>query len=535
MTVYWHFPRSVRWALPLGVVCACVGCGDGAAAPGDDGTGGSAGATSGPSALAFTPAETLKLVPGDVQTLTVQASPPGHYAVRFALLGDAKDAALDQSEVTTDTAGRADVVVTAPSSATTFSVRASSGDKVSASLGASVSAFGFATLQVTPSYTGKRSISSWVASVRTGVTCAELSGDLLADGDLKGSAPAGQSPQVEDVPVGPALAVTLRGAESIAGCKDVSEVDAGEVKAVTVPVLDLPMNLDGAELDLVLGLEGAKEKWGALLGVDAVLAALSPASNDAAALLSGMQAKATDVAAFTAARKTAGWDGLVETTLGGPSALRTWVKPWLTQGAEGLASPDTFRGHLSSASGVSSKIWLSLEQVAGADAAAAGFPTQFLAAWQAHPDDSIALGVDLNLLPSRLLTALALGPAKAQVTGAGSVAEALAEVASCKKVAQTLVANGTAPGEAFNKCDASCCETLCEAAMNSLWQKASEASAEPLAPSASLVIAATANAIVDDLARPSSFSGTWVGNFSSGKNTEPVAGSASADKPPPPR
>lgn len=523
-----------RWALPVALSLASGACGGDGDEAGSGGSGGSAGTPSGPSSLAFDPAETLTLVPGEVRSVAVVTKPPGHYLVRFALLGDASDAALDQSETTTDGSGRAEVAVTAPSSARTFSIRASSGDKLSTSVAVSVSASGFASLQVAPAYSGKRSVSHWVASARTGVSCAELSGELLTDGDLKGKAPFDKVPQVDDVPVGPAIAVTLRGAESIAGCKEVGNLSAGEIRSLTVPVFDLPMKLEGVALELELGLEGATGKWPELLQVNAALAALSPASNDASALLDAMQSQSADPAAFQAARKTGSWDAQVQGAIGGPNAIRSLVDPWLKQGAAAFAAPDALRGSLTSAAGSPTKAWLDLASAGGADATRAGFPSKYLTSWQAHPDDSVALGVELALLPSRLVTALALGPARAEVSGAPSVPDALADLLACKDVALTLVAAGSGPGEAYAKCDSVCAESLCREGLVELWALAADASAAPTAPVSTLSVAATATASVDDFARPFAFSGTWVGAFSTGSTSAPVSGAANAKKPGPP-
>jgi hypothetical protein len=526
-----------RALLAFAALACTAGCGEGASDGESPGTGGGAGATQGPTALTFDPSETITMVPGELRSVTVVASPPGHYPVSFALLGDSKDAALDRSEADTDASGRASVALTAPASARTFSLRASSGTEVSASIAVSVSASGFGSLQVSPAYAGKRSVSHWVASVRTGVTCEDLSGDLLADGDLKASAPFGETPQVDDIPVGPALAVTLRGAASIAGCKDVADLAAGEVEAVSVPVLDLPMDLEGTELDVVLGLEGGKGKWPELLGLASVTSALSPASNDASALLNAMQQAAQDAtanAAFQAARKGEGWDALVQTSIGGPSALRSLVEPWLAAGASTFAAPDTFRGRLTGAAGGPANAWLDLTAVAGADPLGAGFSAKYLTSWQAHADDSLALGFELHLLPSRLATTLAIAPAKAQVAGANTVPEALAELLSCKKVAAAILAPGPSPTEAFPKCDAACAEALCGAGLENLWAAAADASVSPAVTPASISVAATAAATVDDSARPSAFVGTWVGSFESGGLSLPVNGSATGKQPPPP-
>ncbi|MBK9002284.1 MAG: hypothetical protein IPM35_41745, partial [Myxococcales bacterium] len=80
--------------------------------------------------------------------------------------------------------------------------------------------------------------------------------------------------------------------------------------------------------------------------MNAALAALSPSSNDASALLDAMQSHSADPAAFQAARKTGNWDAQVQGAIGGPSAIRSLVEPWLKQGAAAFAAPDAPRGSL---------------------------------------------------------------------------------------------------------------------------------------------------------------------------------------------
>ncbi|HWZ87789.1 MAG TPA: hypothetical protein VNW92_03035, partial [Polyangiaceae bacterium] len=121
-----------------------------------------------PDSLAFQPAGTLTLDPKATHTLTVVTTPTGNFRVRFALLGSGSnsapgDAALDANEVVTDDNGIAQVTLTAPSTPTTFSVRASVA-KVLTLLGVSVSARNYTTLRVLPSYTGKRPVTEWTAT-----------------------------------------------------------------------------------------------------------------------------------------------------------------------------------------------------------------------------------------------------------------------------------------------------------------------------------------------------------------------------------
>src|SRR2546427_3307 len=84
------------------------------------GGGGAGGNPATPTKLAFDPATTLTMVPGDMRELSLDATPAAVYHVRFALLGDYKDDSLDKSEVDTDAKGHASVAITAPTAATTF-------------------------------------------------------------------------------------------------------------------------------------------------------------------------------------------------------------------------------------------------------------------------------------------------------------------------------------------------------------------------------------------------------------------------------
>jgi hypothetical protein len=159
-----------------------------------------------------------------------------------------------------------------------------------------------------------------------------------------------------------------------------------------------------------------------------------------------------------------------------------------------------------------------------------------LATWQAEPDDTVALGTTLFFIPSRLITALALVPAQKSAPSASSVPEAVSLLLSCDSVAQTLVKNGTSPGTlAYDGCAEACVHSLCESALQSLWQSARDASTSGVAATATLVVGATGAAGVDDYARPTAFTGSWVGSLNLDANAISVGGPASGAKPPPPR
>ena len=66
-------------------------------------------------------------------------------------------------------------------------------------------------------------------------------------------------------------------------------------------------------------------------------------------------------------------------------------------------------------------------------------------------------------------------------------------------------------------------------------QKARDASSNGVAAAATLVIAATGDAGLDDYARPIAFTGSWVGSLNLDANAISVGGPAVGAKPPPPR
>jgi hypothetical protein len=75
---------------------------------------------------------------------------------------------------------------------------------------------------------------------------------------------------------------------------------------------------------------------------------------------------------------------------------------------------------------------------------------------------------------------------------------------------------------------------LCEAALVVLWQKARDASlTDPIGFSV-VNVTASGDASVDDNARPTGFSGSWVGSLKVGTTLVPLDGPAAAFLPPPP-
>ena len=537
-----RLPHNSWFLVALGLALGCSATSsevDGLSG-GSGGSGAGGSQSQGAQSVAFEDDDpTLMMVPGEDRTLKVRVSPPGVYVVRFALLGDSKNAALDRSEATTDEQGVGEIELVAPTEPTTFSLRASVGTAVTDQKAVSVSASGFGTVQIVPRYQGERPISFWVGSVVTGTKCADLPGTPPPDGPLANTSLAEQAPRVEGVPVGPVLAVTLRAGHYAGGCTDVESIDADQLNEVLVSVVDRPMQLDETDLAIDLGVDTTAPEWSSTVeaAIDALTTEmLGAGENDAAALLDAMNLATLDAAdevAFAAARSTGLWDDALVGQMGSASSLSSAVREWIRSGMETFESVTTFSGSLESAGASGGQAILHLDTVAGIDAATAGFAeSNGDMSWSADPGDTVHLGGKLFWFPSKLLTAVAVGPAGDVVAGAVTVPEALSAIVDCGSVGTALVASGQAPGVAFGACDASCVEQLCDAALVTMWQRAEQASASS-ASIATLSVTAAGDATVDDEARPRAFDGSWVGTVDVGFAQLSIGGPAKAETPAP--
>src|SRR5450631_2294095 len=208
------------------LIAACAGSGaspaGGSRASNGNPDTGQAGAADDPvpTSLAFMTTETVMLSPKQTQQLTVTATPAGVYVVRFALVGTSSTSgpsdavisgdALNGSAVTTVEDGIAQVTLTAPSTPTTFSVRASVAGGVPTFLPVSVSALDYTTLHVQPAYSGHRSVKQWTASIHVGGKCSKLGKNPPPDGTNAVTANGDQPLTIQKVPIGVDVAVTLR-------------------------------------------------------------------------------------------------------------------------------------------------------------------------------------------------------------------------------------------------------------------------------------------------------------------------------------
>ncbi len=505
--------------------------------------------------IAFDDASTLTVAPGASQSLRVIASPPAVYEVGFLLLGDAYDAQVTPLTLHTAADGTGAVTLLAPTTSTTFQVRASvlgagAGDvgsvEASAERVVAVSEQGFGSVQVTPVYSGQRTITEWTANVVASATCASLAGSLPEDpaGAVSATAPVGSDPVLGNLPVGPNLAVVVRAGHFAWGCTDATTLAANQTLDVSVPVVDKLIDLAAADLDLAFSYTPDATSYAAFLA-DAVSSlddAFMPAGSDeGAVVLNAMAAltPSTESAAFTLARQEQGWDTLAEQHFAAlPEGLRATCGDWANTGAAmaptsilatavGVAGPsgDTPQATASTTGG---PVTLTVTQFAGFEPATVGVTTAPNATWSGQTGNLVLLNASLVWQPSLFAGAASLGPATSAHPGATSVAEALALSADCHGLA-------TAMG-AFGSCTVDCVEQLCRAAITSRWQTALTASSQATTP-ALVTVKASGSAAVGDVAQPLSLAGHWLGDLGDGVATLAVTGDVASVAPttPPPQ
>lgn len=540
--------------LVLGFILGCSSmdppdAGDGNAGPVAGSAGTSPNTGNQPDSLEFEMASPLAA--REQVVLKVRALPARNYPVSFALPstgGDPLDAVLDRSSAMTDSNGIASVMLTAPSSPSTFDVRATILGRV-ATISLTVEDRGLATLQVEPSYpSALRDISTWVATAHAGKTCADVPGVPPPDGELKAPLTGKMAaPVIPRVPAGTPLAVTLRSGHFVGGCTSVEMLPPGppsSPQVVKVTVLNRPIDLSASSLAFSLDLAAGEQTWSGTLtaaGSELVDALVGNSADDAEALLDAMRAASGDSAqAFQNARDAEGWDALVRGRWGQNSAseLRDLVGNWLVAGRQSFAAAvHPFVGSLSpllqpEGADVESGALLTMQRVAGIDAARAGFVDAARASWSASADDTLVLDTDVYFARTKLAAALAEAAALTQAAAAGKEADdagsALALALNCKSIGSTLAAAGSDDAVAYGDCGPECLADVCVAAATALWQRGADASGVDYSR---FSITATGVARVDEEAAVTGLSGTWLGQVSDANGTVATGGVITAATP----
>jgi hypothetical protein len=479
--------------------------------------------------IAFKDAGTLKLAPREFASISVRTAPPDSYDIGFRLVGESLDASLDRSStVSEQSSGEASATLRAPNQAATFAVRATIKDGPSADLVVSVSEQGYATLDVHPAYDGTRPVEKWIASAAAGTTCDALAATLPKDPDgaLTAQAAPAQPLLIKDAPVGPALAVVVRAGHYAWGCTDVTGLGAGSTSLVEIHVNDRPLDIGQSVLDL--GLEFAPEVgvWQGIVaetGPFMVEPFSAVQGGQPKALLEAMAEVAADPAAFKSAATAGGWlTKLQDHWTAGKIDVVAWLD---TQIAAGAAPGAQVIGRVKSI-GDAKHALFTLGAIGPLSAADAGVPTDYVLTLGIDPDDTVHLAGTLYLLPSRYLGATVSVAALAAAPDKKSVPEVLAAMVGCDSLGISGWAN----------CSGECVAKTCRAAIDWQWQHALEASADH-GVSGALAANASGAASFDDAAMVTGFTGSWLGQLSTGKVMAKLKGVATAklaDNPPPP-
>jgi hypothetical protein len=516
-----------------------AGCGSGAASLADSGSAGTAGSSSPPgevpTELSFPdPVSTIDLA-AQVEVV-VQARPPGVYRVRFSFPtnnGDPRDAILSATEAETSPAGTVSVMLTAPSSPTTFEVRASVHNQVTATLSLTAVEPGTATLIAKPVPLGHRNAITWVASVHENKSCEQVPGIPPADGTHMAFAEGRHAPEIKGVRTGIPLAVVLRSGFFMGGCASVDKLPTEATDTphvVDVQVLDRPVDLPASNLALTLGVAAPEATWNAVLAsartkaLEGLDGFPDKARTDVETLLAGMRDDLSGAARdnFSNARSAEDWDALLQARWGSSTKLTELVSGWLSAApSKLLVTDEVFAGRLlpNAETNQADDADLLLDSVVDIPAAEAGFVSPADVSWSAGPDDTIVLSTHLYFFSSTLLTRLAEPDVLDAYPDADSVGAALATALDCSALGNELASAGNDPQLAFSGCDADCLTALCRSALDTVWQRARQATA---AAPVQIDVAATGKGWVGDSAELAGMKGNWVGQLLSGDSEAPI-------------
>lgn len=469
---------------------------------------------------------TLTLVPGETTTVRVQAQPPDRYEVYFYLVGDLLDASLSHSSSVSDAHGQASVALRAPNGSTYFALRAALQDGPSAELPVAVSDKGFGTLDIEPINTGSREAKLWVANAVAGTTCEAIA-DTLPEGPAETAPPTTAEPGepllIEDVPVGPNLAVFVRSGHYMWGCTDEPNLVAGESLEVEVRLINKPIDLTDAVLDVLLGFETELDAYGELLDdttqrmLDSML---DGHPSEATALLDAMAAQAADPGGFAAASSAGSWPVVAESHFASlDTDLNDAVHQLVDDGI--AAQPADMAGRLETVDPGTGYALFTLDRLGSVTPADSGVPAEYLMTLSVDPDDTVRLGGGLFWMPSRYVGTAVERQVAVEHPSSTGVAELLAQTLGCVDLAAAL---GSYPG-----CDTSCLEQLCHDGLGAMWSAALGASAETGLVGA-VTLQASGAARFDDWATLTGFEGSWLGTVTNGLLDAKVQGVVSAEE-----
>ncbi len=474
----------------------------------------------------------IRVAPRTDAQITVRVDPPGAYAVRFSLLDATAGAALNRNQVVSGPDGRASVILTTPNSPTRFDLRAQV-DSFTVTTTVSVEAGALTTLNVQPTYSGKRTISGWTASAYPNTTCSMFQGPF-DDGPYLVRSADGGALRLADVPAAAPLAVVVRSGGMAQGCSTVDSPTPNGETSVSVSATDVPIDLGATVLDLVFGVSPDDAAWKSELQAGAALVQASmrgPRDDEIASLLDAMAALLanSERTEFTQARLDAGWDQTLAAALGrnGTTRMADAINRWLRDGQGAMLSPRAIQARISANPSSSALPLVVIQRMASAPAATVGV-TASGTSFSVDPNDTLAFSAALSW-PAASLACAVMSSAAAAETGSSDLGIALSRTLSCSVLGAQLGTSSVEAAVEWSKtCDAACSATLCKSALTSMFQQACGASRKELS---TLSVLATGSADVGASAQAISLDGSWVGRLARGTQKASTSGSLLGNAP----
>lgn len=461
--------------------------------------------------------------------IPVRVAPAQGQVVTFALVGKSLDASLHAAQVTTDATGLASVTLTAPSTPTSFALRASIDRSTVAEMPVVVTPATTGTLDVSAQYTGNRRVEVYSIRVFSNEDCSVAS--VAATLDTPISVTTNSLPiRVQNIPLGIPLAVVVEGDQTtVRGCAALRGVTGASTVAVDVPLEDRPLDLYRQSLDIAMS---ATDNLAALqdslrTSIPTFLSAFMPGEHDLVDLVAEMQACATGSLQqeFANLRLSSNWDNLVVSThasVGGVDLLRRQLRGWLSQGIALLSRQPSFEVHLELGTEDYSTPRLSLVRIAGLDAVTALSIQSSNLALNVESDDRLDWSSTLNFSKSILVDGLAFMAASTELVTGANVAAQLATRLDCDTFASTLDNNAVWSNANSRVCGASCLATLCRDALDAMYTRARATTFGT--PTTPLFLNASGTVTVNAKAQPAAIAGTWIGVWSAEDSAVALSG-----------
>ncbi len=452
-------------------------------------------------------------------TVNVRVWPASAQTVTFALVGNSLDASLEVAQVSSDASGLASVTLTAPSSITTFTIRASIDHSTVTEATVRVVAAATGALNVSAKYSGTRQVSTYSIRVFPNEDCA--SADLNASASKPLSLTTSTLPiAVDGIPLGTPLAVIIDGDQTtVHGCAALRGVTSSTPLAVEVPLEDLALNPSGQSLEVAMTtVDGLLALQDSLReSIPTLVGTLVLGNHDLTDLLQTMETTAPGSLQqeFGSLRSASNWDSLVVSaygSVGGIDLLRRQFREWLSQGIALLSRQPTFEIQLTLGPKDYKTPQLTPLRIAGLDAATRLSMQSSDLALSIEAGDRLNWSSTLSFNKATLIGALTYNAASAEYSEGSSIPDQLGMKLDCDTFGATLDQNSVWSNANSRVCTAACLATLCRSALSAMYQRAIAAAFG--VPTTPLFISASGKVVVDAQGQPVATDGTWIGFWS---------------------